>query len=194
MKKSVFAVNPRMLGGSCKKYHRGYAEPGTAEQVMEMLADERLKQTVSDIRGGQEQLKDQLPTVCPHYSEFRNNHRAQQDIIAEAFTYKTCIDIDDETLVEQAVNHVLEMNADPMSEWEDKLLYAEYSPRKKVHFWILLPVGMTVAEAQQSFCDEAGIPYDESCTTPERYIYILLFSFSPDSLAFISPNRCRNKS
>ena len=172
MKKSVFAVNPRMLGGSCRKYHRGYAEPGTAEQVMEMLADERLKQTVSDIRGGQEQLKDQLPTVCPHYSEFRNNHRAQQDIIAEAFTYKTCIDIDDETLVEQAVNHVLEMNADPMSEWEDKLLYAEYSPRKKVHFWILLPVGMTVAEAQQSFCDEAGIPYDESCTTPERYIYM----------------------
>ena len=97
--KAVFAMNPRLksskTGEVLGKYHRGYAESGTAEQILGMLKREDLPKMLSEIRDeGKEEVKDQLPTICPHYSQFRNNHRAQADIIPEAFTYKTCNDID----------------------------------------------------------------------------------------------------
>lgn len=173
--KAVFAMNPRLksskTGEVLGKYHRGYAESGTAEQILGMLKREDLPKMLSEIRDeGKEEVKDQLPTICPHYSQFRNNHRAQADIIAEAFTYKTCNDIDEESLVEQAIKRALEVNKDEYSEFQGMVEYIDYSPRKKCHIWLRMPVGKTIEETQKAFCEEIGVPYDESCTTPERYI------------------------
>lgn len=173
--KAVFAMNPRLksskTGEVLGKYHRGYAESGTAEQILKMLNREDLPKMLSEIRDeGKEEVKDQLPTICPHYSQFRNNHRAQADIIAEAFTYKTCPDIDEMSLVEQAIKRALEVNEDEYSDFHGMVEYIERSPRKKCHIWLRMPVGKTIEETQKAFCDEIGVPYDESCTTPERYI------------------------
>jgi hypothetical protein len=174
MKDFIFAINPRLkdstTGHPMGKYHRGYAEPATAEQVLTMITREDVPLMVKRIRDGEEALKDELPTVCPHYAQFKNNHRAQADIIPEAFTFKTCVDVDDKELVKQAILRAQEVNTDPLSDWEGMVECIERSPRMKVHIWILLPKGMTIREAQEEFCQEIGVPFDESCITPERYI------------------------
>ena len=175
MKSFIFAINPRLKNAETgeieRKYHRGYAESGTAEQVLGMLKREDLPKMLSEIRDdGKEEVKDMLPTICPHYSQFRNNHRAQADIIPEAFTYKTCNDIDEKSLVEQAIKRALEVNKDEYSEFQGMVEYIDYSPRKKCHIWLRMPVGKTIEETQKAFCEEIGVPYDESCITPERYI------------------------
>jgi hypothetical protein len=173
--KAVFAMNPRLRNAETgeieRMYNRGYAEPGTAEQILGMLQREDLPQMLSEIRDeGKEEVKDQLPTICPHYSQFRNNHRAQADIIPEAFTHKTCTDIDEKSLVEQAIKRALEVNEDEYSEFQGMVEYIDYSPRKKCHIWLRMPMGKTIEETQKAFCEEIGVPYDDSCTTPERYI------------------------
>ena len=152
--------------------NRGYAESWTREQVDSLLAEAWLKQLVAEIRAGDEKRKDQLPYICPHYAAFRDNHRAQKDIIPEAFTFMTCVDVDDKSLVDQAIRRAQEVNQDEYSDWQDQVLRIEYSARKKVHIYIRIPKGMTIEEAQQAFCREIGVPYDESCTTPERFIYV----------------------
>lgn len=171
----IFAMNPRRKNDTGKvmgKYHRGYAEPATAEQVKNRLTAKDVKEDVRLIQEeGREELKDEgLFTLCPHYSQFKDNHRCQACIIPEAFTYDTCVDVDEKELVEQAIKRALEVNQDPMSDWQDMVLYVEYSPRKKVHIWLRLPVGKTIEEAQKDFCSEIEIPFDTSCITPERYI------------------------
>ena len=35
-----------------------------------------------------------------------------------------------------------------------------------------MPVGMTIEETQKAYCEALGVPYDESCISPERMIYI----------------------
>jgi hypothetical protein len=152
--------------------NRGYAESWTSEQVDSLLYEGWLKQMVADIRAGDEKKKDQLPYICPHYATFKDNHRAQKDIIPEAFTYMTCVDVDDKALVEQAIKRSLELNEDEYSDWQDQVLRIEYSARRKVHIYIRIPKGMTIEEAQQAFCKEIEVPYDESCITPERFIYV----------------------
>ena len=147
--------------------NRGYAERWTREQVDSLLAEAWLKQLVAEIRAGDEKRKDQLPYICPHYAAFRDNHRAQKDIIPEAFTFMTCVDVDDKSLVDQAIRRAQEVNQD-----EYQVLRIEYSARRKVHIYIRIPKGMTIEEAQQAFCREIGVPYDESCITPERFIYV----------------------
>ena len=152
--------------------NRGYAESWTREQVDSLLSEAWLKQLVAEIRAGDEKRKDQLPYICPHYAAFRDNHRAQKDIIPEAFTFMTCVDVDDKSLVDQAIRRAQEVNQDEYSDWQDQVLRIEYSARRKVHIYIRIPKGMTIEEAQQAFCKEIGVPYDESCITPERFIYV----------------------
>ena len=152
--------------------NRGYAESWTSEQLDGLLSEAWLKDMVTEIRAGNEKLKEQLPYICPHYTAFKDNHRAQKDIIPEAFTFMTCVDVDDKTLVEQAIQRALEVNEDEYSDWQDQVLRIEYSARKKVHIYIRIPKGKTIEEAQQEFCKEIGVPYDESCITPERFIYV----------------------
>lgn len=155
-----------------RRDHRGYAEPFTSEQVDSLLSEDWLRKMVADIRGGDEKQKDRLPFLCPHYSEFKDNHRAQAAIMPEAFTFMTCVDLDDKSLVEQAIERTKALIADDMSEWQTLVLRMDYSARKKLHIWLRLPVGKTIAETQTEFCEEIGIPYDESCITPERFIYV----------------------
>ena len=169
--KGLLAVNTKHSGDR-RKDHRGYAETMTSEQLDGLLSEEWLKQMVTDIHNGDEKQKDRLPYLCPHYSAFRNNHRAQADIIPEAFTFMTCVDVDDKALVEQAIKRALEVNQDEYSDWQDQVLRIAYSARKKAHIYIRIPKGMTIEEAQKAFCQEIAVPYDESCITPERFIYV----------------------
>jgi hypothetical protein len=165
------AVNTKHTGDP-KKDHRGYAETMTSEQLDGLLSAAWLKQMVADIRGGDEKKKDNLPYICPHYSAFKDNHRAQADIIPEAFSFMTCVDVDEKDLVDKAIKRALELNQDDYSDWKDQVLRIEYSARKKVHIYLRIPKGMTIEEAQKSFCEEMEVPYDESCITPERFIYL----------------------
>ena len=164
-----------MIAGNTQhggRTNRGYAESWTREQLDGLLSEDWLKQMVSDIRAGQEKLKDSLPYICPHYARFKDNHRAQKDIEPEAFTFMTCVDVDDKELVDKAIKRAMEVNQDEYSDWQDQVLRIEYSARRKVHIYIRIPKGMTIEEAQRAFCAETGIPYDESCITPERFIYV----------------------
>ena len=177
MEKNVYSMNPRKKDSTGKverKYNRGYAQPATAAQIMDMMWGNPcdLKKVVQSIRAGHEELKEELPFLCPHYSQFKDNHRSQDSIIPEAFTYKTCVDVDEIDLVEVARKRAMDVNQDPMSDWEGMVEYIEYSARKKLHIWIRIPKGMTIEEAQRAFCKEIDIPFDESCITPERFIYM----------------------
>ena len=164
----MIAVNSKTTGHKS----RGYAESWTREQVDSLLSEDWLRKMVTEIRSGNEKKKDELPYICPHYAYFRNNHRAQKDIIPEAFTFMTCVDVDDKALVEEAIKRALEVNDDEYSDWQQQVLRIEYSARKKVHIYIRIPKEMTIEEAQRAFCQEIGVPYDESCITPERFIYL----------------------
>lgn len=169
-------MNPRLKNGRTgeveRKYNRGYAEPATAEQVKSRLLAPDVKEDTRLIREeGREDLKDTgLFTLCPHYSAFKDNHRCQACILPEAFTFRTCVDVDEKELVQKAIEKALEVNRDEMSDWKDMVEYIEYSPRKKCHIWLLMPVGKTIEETQKAFCEDINIPYDTSCITPERYI------------------------
>ena len=165
------AINTKHYGDRSKD-SRGYAEPMNREQVDSLLSEKWIRDMVADIRGGNNKAKDWLPFACPHYARFRNNHRAQVDIIPEAFTYITCVDVDDKSKVEEAISKTKALIADDMSDWQELILRMDYSARKKLHIWLRLPVGKTIAETQSEFCKEIGIPYDESCITPERFIYL----------------------
>ena len=161
-----------MHTGNRKKDNRGYAETWTSEQLDKLLSEPWLKQMVAEIRAGDVKKKDELPYICPHYTQFRNNHRAQADIVPESFTFMTCVDVDDLALVGKAIRKARRLNRDKYSEWYRQVLRIEYSARQKVHIYIRIPVGKTIEEAQRAFCADMGVPYDESCITPERFIYL----------------------
>ncbi len=171
----LIALNTKHFSDK-QKNNRGYAETQTGEQLDELLRQEWLRRDVADIRAGKEEKKDWLPFICPHYTTFKDNHRAQDSIIPEAFTFMTCVDIDNPKLVRQAFEKALEVNKDEMSEWYDMVLREAYSARGKGHIYIRIPKGMTIEEAQRAFCEELGFDADElldaSCFTPERYIYV----------------------
>lgn len=169
--KQRLAVNSQHTGDRSKD-HRGYAEPWTSEQLDGLLSEDWLRKKVAGIRGGNEKAKDTLPYICPHYSEFKNNHRAQADIMPEAFTFMTCVDVDDLSMVDKAIKRALELNSEEGGEWQNMVLRIAYSARKKVHIYIKMPVGKTIEETQKMFCADMDVPYDESCITPERFIFV----------------------
>ena len=171
----LIALNTKHFADK-QKNNRGYAETQTGEQLDELLRQEWLRRDVADIRAGREEKKDWLPFICPHYTAFKDNHRAQDAILPETFTFMTCVDIDNPKLVRQAFEKALEVNNDEMSEWHEMVLREAYSARGKGHIYIRIPKGMTIEEAQRAFCEEIGFDANElldaSCFTPERYIYI----------------------
>ena len=118
-----------------------------------------------------EGLKRQLPIRAIHYSKFRNNHRSSEDAVPESFLFQTTIDVDDVEYVDAALEKARELNCSNTI-WKGKLLHLEYSARKKLHIDIRMPMGMTIEETQKAYCEAAGIPYDKSCITPERIIFI----------------------
>ena len=123
------------------------------------------------VKKAREGLKRQLPIRAIHYYKFRNNHRSSEDAVPESFLFQTTIDVDDVDYVDAALEKARELNCSNTI-WKGKLLHLEYSARKKLHIDIRMPMGMTIEETQKAYCEAAGIPYDKSCITPERIIFI----------------------
>ena len=144
--------------------------------VIEQIRGEKPITGVDDgdemaVKKAREALKKQLPIRAIHYYRFRNNHRSAEDADPESFLFQTTIDVDDMEYVEQALEKARELNYSDTI-WKGKLLHLEYSARKKLHIDIRMPMGMTIEETQKAYCEAAGIPYDKSCITPERIIFI----------------------
>ena len=126
---------------------------------------------VAAIRGGNDGLKKQLPFRCAHYYQFRDNRRSQKNAVPESFLFQTTIDVDDKEYVDKAIEKARELNCSDTI-WKGALLHLEYSARKKLHIDIRMPIGMTIEETQRAYCEALGVPYDESCITPERMLFI----------------------
>ena len=155
---------------------KGLVTEQPLEKYFELTKSEELAKLVVAIRFEQDhakrrELKVNLPIRCPHYFRFKNNHRSQTSIIPEAFTFQTCVDIDNKEQVEGALERAYLINSQE-GQWKDMLLHAEYSASGKLHLDIRIPVGMTIKEAQTAYCKALGIDFDEDCCTPERMIYI----------------------
>ena len=183
IKQQVMALNP------ARKGNMGRLNSSQPLYVYDtLIAQPWLKGVIAQIRGekaipgvdagdekavkkAKEGLKRQLPIRAIHYSKFRNNHRSSEDAVPESFLFQTTIDVDDVDYVDAALEKARELNCSNTI-WKGKLLHLEYSARKKLHIDIRMPMGMTIEETQKAYCEAAGIPYDKSCTTPERIIFI----------------------
>ena len=183
IKQQVMALNP------ARKGNMGRLNSSQPLYVYDtLIAQPWLKGVIAQIRGekaipgvdagdekavkkAKEGLKRQLPIRAIHYSKFRNNHRSSEDAVPESFLFQTTIDVDDVDYVDAALEKVRELNCSNTI-WKGKLLHLEYSARKKLHIDIRMPMGMTIEETQKAYCEAAGIPYDKSCITPERIIFI----------------------
>ena len=155
-----------------QKPNRGLAFVNDLEQYDRLTHETWLAKMVDDIRGGNDALKDELPIRCSHYYRFNDNRRRQVDMDPEAFLFQTCVDIDDVEAVEPAIARAYLLNNEKGGQWEGHLLHMEYSARKKLHIDIRIPVGMTIEEAQQAYCQALDVPYDSSCISPERFILV----------------------
>ena len=144
---------------------------GVNAQNAQDASDEKNAQDEKALAKAREELKKQLPFRAIHYSCFRNNHRSQGDADPESFLFQTTVDVDDAEYVEKALEKARELNCSDTI-WKGMLLHLEYSARKKLHIDIRMPVGMTIEETQRAYCEASGIPYDKSCITPERIIFI----------------------
>jgi hypothetical protein len=88
-------------------------------------------------------LKGQLPFRCPHYFSFRDDHRSQESLVPEAFTFQTCVDIDKQEQVEPAMAKARQLN-EQEGPWQGMLLRMERSASNKLHLDIRIPVGQTI--------------------------------------------------
>ena len=178
----VVAINPYRKGNKGKVFSY---RMDTYDKVIESAA---VKKMIQQIRGelpidgvdlndaqavkkAQERLKSELPFFCPHYGMFKNNVRRQENALPESFLFQTIIDVDDKEYVEKAIEKARELNCSS-GIWNGSLLHLCYSARKKLHIGIRMPIGMTIEETQKAYCEALGVPYDESCITPERMIYL----------------------
>ena len=146
------------------------------DKYFELTESDELAKLVASIREAQDhderrELKANLPFRCPHYFRFKYDRRSQATIIPEAFTWQTCIDIDDASQVEGAITRAFLLNTEE-GEWKDQLLHMDYSASGKLHIDIRMPLGMTIRETQEAYCQALGVAFDEDCCSPERMIYI----------------------
>ena len=156
---------------------KGQVFEHTLEEFINVTRSEEVASIINQIRSTDDkdirrQLKAQLPFRCPHYFRFRDNHRAQDSILPEEFTFQTCVDIDDASQVSRALARAYHLNK-VEGEWQGMLLHAEYSASKKLHLDIRIPVGMTIEEAQQAYTKALDVDFDADCCSPERMIYIV---------------------
>ena len=178
----VVAINPYRKGNKGKVFSYNI---DTHDKV---IGSKEIKKMIQQIRGelpidgvdlndaqavkkAQERLKSELPFFCPHYGMFKNNVRRQENAMPESFLFQTIIDVDDKEYVEKAIEKARELNCSS-GIWNGSLLHLCYSARKKLHIGIRMPVGMTIEETQKAYCEALGVPYDESCITPERMIFL----------------------
>ena len=169
----MIALNPRQI----KEQSRAFVTECPLSDYDALTQSPRLKQLAERINAAtdeeeQRKLKGYLPFRCPHYSRFRDNYRDREHIDPESFTWQTCVDIDDASLVEEANKRSEQLDIEICGEWQGMMLHKDYSARRKLHIDIRLPLGMTVPEAQRAYCKALGVLPDTSCFTPERFIYI----------------------
>lgn len=163
----------KLIALNCaQKPNRGLAFVNDLQAYDRLTHESWLAKMVDDIRNGNDSLKDELPIRCSHYYRFQDNRRRQADMDPEAFLFQTCVDIDDLEAVEPAIARAYLINDEEGGQWQNHLLHMEYSARKKLHIDIRIPVGMTIEEAQQAYIEALGVPYDSSCTSPERFILV----------------------
>ena len=178
----VVAINPYRKG------NKGRVFSYNIDTYDKVIGSEEIKKMIQQIRGelpidgvdlndaqavkkAQERLKSELPFFCPHYGMFKNNVRRQENAMPESFLFQTIIDVDDKEYVEKAIEKARELNCSS-GIWNGSLLHLCYSARKKLHIGIRMPIGMTIEETQKAYCEALGVPYDESCITPERMIFL----------------------
>ena len=178
----VIALNPyrkgnkgKVFSNSMAVYDKVIASPEIRKMIQQIRGELPIpKVDVNDaeaVKKAQDRLKSELPFFCPHYGIFKNNVRRQENAQPESFMFQTIIDVDDREYVDKAIEKARELNCSD-SIWNGSLLHLCYSARKKLHIGIRLPVGMTIEETQKAYCEALGVPYDESCITPERMIYL----------------------
>ena len=158
---------PKCKGTATEQQIEAYFKLTESEELAKLIVAIRFENDHNERR----KLKQNLPYRCPHYFRFKDDRRAQASIIPEAFTWQTCVDIDDETQVAAALERARVIDEEE-GLWKHHLLHAEYSASGKLHLDIRIPRGMTIREAQQAYCKVLGIDFDEDCCTPERMIYI----------------------
>ena len=178
----VIALNPyrkgnkgKVFSNSLAVYDKVIASPEIRKMIRQIRGELPIpKVNANDaeaVKKAQDRLKSELPFFCPHYGIFKNNVRRQENAQPESFMFQTIIDVDDREYVDKAIEKARELNCSD-SIWNGSLLHLCYSARKKLHIGIRLPVGMTIEETQKAYCEALGVPYDESCITPERMIYL----------------------
>ena len=178
----VIALNPyrkgnkgKVFSNSMAVYDKVIASPEIRKMIQQIRGELPIpKVNANDekaVKKAQDRLKSELPFFCPHYGIFKNYVRRQENALPESFMFQTIIDVDDREYVDKAIEKARELNCSD-SIWNGSLLHLCYSARKKLHIGIRLPVGMTIEETQKAYCEALGVPYDESCITPERMIYL----------------------
>ena len=178
----VIALNPyrkgnkgKVFSNSLAVYDKVIASPEIRKMIQQIRGELPIPKVDANdekaVKKAQDRLKSELPFFCPHYGIFKNNVRRQENAQPESFMFQTIIDVDDREYVDKAIEKARELNCSD-SIWNGSLLHLCYSARKKLHIGIRLPVGMTIEETQKAYCEALGVPYDESCITPERMIYL----------------------
>ena len=178
----VVAINPYRKGNKGKVFSYNidtYDKVIGSEEIRKMIQQIRGELPIDGVdlndaqavKKAQERLKSELPFFCPHYGMFKNNVRRQENAMPESFLFQTIIDVDDKEYVERAIEKARELNCSS-GIWNGSLLHLCYSARKKLHIGIRMPIGMTIEETQKAYCEALGVPYDESCITPERMIFL----------------------
>ena len=157
------------------EYDKTISLPWLHEMVLQIRGEKSIRSVdradEAKIAKAQQRIKGQLPFRCAHYYRFLKNRRAQDNADPTAFLFQTTVDVDEKEYVDQAIERARELNCSGTI-WKGMLLHLEYSARKKLHIDIRMPVGMTIEETQRAYCEALGVPYDESCISPERMIYI----------------------
>ena len=165
----------KVFSNSMAVYDKVIASPEIKKMIQQIRGELPIpKVNANDekaVKKAQDRLKSELPFFCPHYGIFKNNVRRQENAQPESFMFQTIIDVDDREYVDKAIEKARELNCSS-GIWNGSLLHLCYSARKKLHIGIRLPVGMTIEETQKAYCEALGVPYDESCITPERMIYL----------------------
>ena len=157
------------------EYDKTISLPWLHEMVLQIRGEKSIRSVDrtddAQLAKARQRIKGQLPFRCAHYYRFLKNRRSQSNADPTAFLFQTTVDVDDMEFVEQALEKARELNCSD-SIWKGMLLHLEYSARKKLHIDIRMPMGMTIEETQKAYCEVLGVPYDESCISPERMIYI----------------------
>ena len=156
-------------------YDKTISLPWLHEMVLQIRGEKSIRSVDrtddAQLAKARQRIKGQLPFRCAHYYRFLKNRRSQSNADPTAFLFQTTVDVDDKEFVEQALEKARELNCSD-SIWKGMLLHLEYSAKNKLHIDIRMPIGMTIEETQKAYCEALGVPYDESCISPERMIYI----------------------